>query len=64
MKVVIKVEGGMVQGVWTDAPEDIELEVLDLDVSDFASGEEKAIVEEMRSDLRNRIADGDLTSIY
>lgn len=41
MKIIIKVEGGMVQAVYADG--EVEVDVIDLDVSDYPEeGEQEA----------------------
>jgi len=40
MKVIIKVEGGLVQAIYTDDPRHISVKIWDCDISDFATGAE------------------------
>lgn len=47
MKIIIEVSGGLVQNVFAPSDaENIEVEVVNLDISDFATKEEEAVVEE------------------
>ncbi len=64
-KIVIEVVGGVVQNVY--APKDgviIEVEVLDLDLSDYATEEEKREVDQKESRLKEIAADDGWLRIY
>lgn len=64
-KVVIEVVGGIVQNVY--APKDgaiVEVEVLDLDLSDYATEEEKREVDQKESRLKEIVAGDGWLRIY
>ena len=44
-KIIIVVEDGVIQDVYTDSPEDFEYEVLDYDVGECSVSEERLIKE-------------------
>ena len=64
MKVVISTEGGVIQGVYTDVPEDVSVEVLEFEWKDEHTEEEKALLEEQADDLKHMVEDGKLIQVY
>lgn len=54
-KIIIIVEGGIVQGVVSDDP-DLEVRVLDYDLSDFATEDEAAEHDQEVEDLEDQMA--------
>jgi hypothetical protein len=51
-KIVIHVEGGLVQAVYADTERNIEVEVLDLDVPSYPTEEEIAEIQEKRTTIQ------------
>lgn len=53
MKIIIKVEGGMVQAVYAD--DEVEVDVVDLDVSDFPDDGEQEAADEREEKLNKTV---------
>lgn len=53
MKIIIKVEGGMVQAVYADC--EIEVDVVDLDVSDYPDDSEQEAADEREEKLNKTV---------
>lgn len=65
MKIIIEVCGGLVQRIFAPSGmEDISVEVVDLDVSDFATDEEKAEVEEREEYMEEIANDASWQQVY
>ena len=52
-KVIIRVEGGLVQAVYSDG--DVDVEVVDLDVSDFPEEGEQEAADKRREEMEATI---------
>lgn len=52
-KVIIRVEGGLVQAVYSDG--DVDVEVVDLDVSDFPEEGEQEAADKRREEMEETI---------
>ena len=52
-KVIIRVEGGLVQAVYSDG--DVDVEVVDLDVSDFPEDGEQEAADKREEELNKTV---------
>lgn len=53
MKIIVKVEGGMVQAVYADG--EVEVDVVDLDVSDFPDEGEQDAADKREEELNKTV---------
>ena len=53
MKIIVRVEGGLVQAVYADG--EVEVEVVDLDISDYPDDGEQDEVNKRREDMEQTI---------